>query len=269
MNHAMTVRNRRAISRFRTETQHPTIVRMLQVAHCALISHRLVRLVLAGPQLGAFADAEDRHPAVTSTGFDDVVILFFPQPGSERITVPKTSGDGGFARPLDPNVIFREYTVRHLDEAGLVVDVVLHDSGIASDWARQAESGMSIGVVGPRVSRALPRLPKILAIGDATALPSLSRLSESLGDDVEGDVIIVDGGPDLEMPLSAPTRLNIVRARNAAAAHSLLAGMDLDPDRTYAWLAGESGLVTSLRSHLLSARDFAKDHVQCTGYWRI
>lgn len=265
----MTVRNRRAISRFRTETRHPTIVRMLQVMHSTRISHRLIRLVLAGPQLGAFADAEGRHPAVTSTGFDDVVILFFPQPGSERITVPKASEDGGFARPLDPNVIFREYTVRHLDENGLVVDVVLHDSGIASDWARNAESSALIGAVGPRVSRALPCLPKILAIGDATALPSLSRLSESLGDHVEGDIILVDGGPGLEIPLSAPTRLNIVRACNAADAHSLLADMDLDPDRTYAWLAGESGLVTSLRSQLSSAHDFAKDHVQCTGYWRI
>lgn len=264
----MTLRDRRAISRFRTEVRHPTTVRMVQVAHTALISRRLVRLILSGPELGAFSDAEGRHPAVASTGFDDVVILFFPHPENDRIALPTASGDGGFVRPLDPNVIFREYTVRHLDEAGLVVDVVLHDSGIASDWARQAESGMSIGVVGPRVSRALPRLPKILAIGDATALPSLSRLSESLGDDVEGDIIIVDGGPDLEMPLSAPTRLPIVRAGDAAAVHSLLAGMDLDPDRTYAWLAGESGLVTSLRSHLLSAHDFTKDHLACTGYWR-
>ncbi|MGG7104788.1 siderophore-interacting protein [Rhodococcus sp. 24CO] len=234
----------------------------------ALIAPRLVRLVLSGSQLGAFEDEAGRHQAVVSTGFDDVVLLFFPRLGSERIALPQVSADGGFERPLDTEVIFREYTVRRLDATGLVVDVVLHDAGVASDWVRRAEPGTSIGVVGPRVSRALPSIPRILAIGDSTALPALSRLGESLPVEVEGDIVVIDGGPGLEIPLFAPTGVNVVRAHESVDACSVLSGLGLDATRTYAWLAGEAGLVTSLRSFLLSERGFDKDHVQFTGYWR-
>ncbi|MFE4500436.1 siderophore-interacting protein [Rhodococcus sp. NPDC056743] len=233
-----------------------------------LIAPRLVRLVLSGAQLDVFDDDAGRHPAVASTGFDDVVLLFFPQPGSERIALPKVSADGGFERPLDTDVIFREYTVRRLDATGLVVDIVLHDVGVASDWARRAESGMFVGAVGPRVSRALPCTPKILAIGDSAALPALSRLGESLPRDAEGDIVLIDGGPGLEIPLAAPTRVNVVRVREAVDARRVLPGLDIDANRTYAWLAGESGLVTSLRSYLRNECGFARDRIQFTGYWR-
>ncbi|MGW0043107.1 siderophore-interacting protein [Rhodococcus sp. NPDC003348] len=241
---------------------------MLQVVHTTQVEPRLVRLHLAGPQLGAFTDDAGRHPAVVSTGFDDVAILFFPQPGTERIALPEVAGDGGFVMPVNPDVIYREYTVRRLDSTGLVVDVILHDVGVATDWARRAGPGTPIGVVGPRVSRALPRTERILAVDDATALPALTRLAETLPRDAEGELVLVDGGPGLDLPIPAPAGVTVTRTAGADATYRALSELDLQPARTYAWLAGEAALVTSLRRHLVGERDFPKDHVQFTGYWR-
>jgi NADPH-dependent ferric siderophore reductase len=36
----------------------------------------------------------------------------------------------------------------------------------------------------------------------------------------------------------------------------------------YAWLAGEAGLVRTLRRHLANDRDVAKPSITFTGYWR-
>ncbi|MGH8964779.1 MAG: siderophore-interacting protein, partial [Actinomycetes bacterium] len=45
-------------------------------------------------------------------------------------------------------------------------------------------------------------------------------------------------------------------------------GLDLDGEPLYAWLAGESSVVTTLRRHLVRDRGVDRRAVTFMGYWR-
>jgi NADPH-dependent ferric siderophore reductase len=146
----------------------------------------------------------------------------------------------------------------------------------------------------------------LLLAGDETAVPALSAIAEALprgtGARVllevptEDDVLDLDVPPDVRLtwlprrcgsvthPLGA-----LLTAAVCAAADELGGGPatddpgDVDPDALvwevpdaepgagpsrYAWLAGEAGVVTGLRRHLLREAGFDRRSVAFMGYWR-
>jgi NADPH-dependent ferric siderophore reductase len=146
----------------------------------------------------------------------------------------------------------------------------------------------------------------LLLAGDETAVPALSAIAEALprgtGARVllevptEDDVLDLDVPPDVRLtwlprrcgsvsrPLGA-----LLTAAVCSAADELGGGPaaedpdDIDPDALvwgvpdiepgaapsrYAWLAGEAGVVTGLRRHLLREAGFDRRSVAFMGYWR-
>ncbi len=145
----------------------------------------------------------------------------------------------------------------------------------------------------------------LLLAGDETAVPAISAIAEALpygtGARVLLEVPTEDDVLDLEVP--ADVRLTWLPRRCGATTHPLGAlltaavcaaaadiggadaaadGDDLDPDAlvwevpagsgegaaAYAWLAGEAGVVTGLRRHLLREAGFDRRSVAFMGYWR-
>jgi len=90
--------------------------------------------------------------------------------------------------------IIRTYTHRAIDAANnhIVIDFVNHgDNGPASAWARNAQIGDELGVamkIRPTVH--YPSVDWYLLVGDATALPVLTVILESLPSTAKGHMIL-------------------------------------------------------------------------------
>ncbi|EFV90088.1 putative iron utilization protein [Dietzia cinnamea P4] len=170
---------RRPRNPHRAESRQPTALRRVRVRAVEPLAPELVRVTLEGDELGEIAtDAGDAVPAVRSPSFDDVVVFCLPDPVTGEVTLPVPAPGGGLGHPPGSAALVREYTVRSLRDGALAVDLVRHASGAGVRWLESVRPGDALTIVGPRVSRALPAVDRMLAVGDATALPALARLIE-------------------------------------------------------------------------------------------
>lgn len=246
------------------------MLRTLVVARVERVSAGIRRVVLTGAELGAFERDGRAVAAVRSPAFDDVVVLCLPDPETGETALPVPAEGGGLRPPARGVLVAREYTVRGLAGGEMSVDLVEHADGPTMRWLATVQPGDEVVVVAPRVSRDLPRADRLLALGDATALPALARLLESWPPAVVGAVAI-----SLPAGVEAP-RL----ARPQGVSVEVLSGAPGDPGpllrslasrvlpTDFAWVAGEAGLVGEVRRQLV-AGGLEPDRIQFTGYWRL
>ncbi|WP_433651333.1 siderophore-interacting protein [Micromonospora zamorensis] len=145
----------------------------------------------------------------------------------------------------------------------------------------------------------------LLLAGDETAVPAISSICERLPLDTRGVVLLEVPHADDVLPLVAPPGVEVrwmtrgvdgygsrlVPAVAAAADHLLVprasattqpvSDVDVDteilwevPEEVataplYAWLAGEAGVIRTLRRHLVAERGLDRRAVAFMGYWRL
>jgi NADPH-dependent ferric siderophore reductase len=147
---------------------------------------------------------------------------------------------------------------------------------------------------------------RLLLVGDETAVPAVGSILGSLPHDARGAAFLeVPCATDMQQ-LAAPPGISVtwlpragapVGERTIAAVGAHLgfapdaAAADVDPDlwetptysssgeaiaatdapapeRRYAWIAGEAGMVTTLRRHLVRDLGLPRHQVAFMGYWR-
>lgn len=211
-----------------------------QVLRREQLSDHLVRLVLGGPGLAGFV----------STGVPDEWV---------GLIVP-----GQFQS--------RYYTVRSWSGGELVVDVVVHEVGLVTEWARRdgADSclGETVTITEPKGSFALPAgAGWVLLVGDLTAMPAMARIAES----VDLPTRIWAEVPD-SLPGYLPDRAEVTWLEPPGAGRSRLAevveGIDWPPGEGYFWMAGESAQMRAIRKHLMRERRLSSAAYDVMGYWR-
>ncbi|RII18918.1 Vibriobactin utilization protein ViuB [Streptomyces sp. YIM 130001] len=236
------------------------------------------RVDLGGSDIGRMASA----------GRDQRIKLFLPHPGQDAPVMPELTDDWYAAwRALDPAVrgIMRTYTIRDLNAATLTVDFALHGTAApASRWATRARAGDRIGVFAPVDAENAAydfRPPEdtewLLLAGDESALPAIAAILEHLpaGLPVRVWIELRDAADRQPLPTRADatvTWLTDERAtsgpppsdRTAQAVRTAL----LPTGTPYAWIAGESSSVKSLRRHLVSERGMDRTRIKFSGYWR-
>ncbi|MEV8222294.1 siderophore-interacting protein [Dietzia maris] len=281
---------RRPRNPHRAESWQPTALRRVRVRAVEPLAPERVRVTLEGDELGEFTTANSAGatgsaaagdtglvPAVRSPSFEDVVVFCLPDPDTGEVTLPVPAPGGGLGHPPGGAALVREYTVRSLRDGALCVDLVRHASGAGVHWLEAVRPGDELTIVGPRVNRALPAVDRMLAVGDATALPALARLIEERPPKLALDVLAAVPDPSAlprtVLPAVSPADADRVRVRVVAAApgsaDELIDALTAAALPTgFAWVAGESGMVTAVRRHLL-ARGQEADRVQFTGYWRL
>ncbi|GAA1888605.1 siderophore-interacting protein [Asanoa iriomotensis] len=149
-----------------------------------------------------------------------------------------------------------------------------------------------------------PSGARLLIAGDETAVPAVASILSRLSADSRGEVVLEIPHPSDALPLAAPEGVRIswvcrdgehdYGSRLVAAVRHVVAGHrtpvpsgvrgvvdDLEPDGDiwevpeegasgdrYAWLAGESAAITTLRRHLVKELGWDRKSVAFMGYWR-
>jgi NADPH-dependent ferric siderophore reductase len=235
---------------------------LLEVTAVRRPTPRTVRVTFSGSGL----DSLEGWP-------DQQLKLLFPPPG-RPVRLPSDDDDdvmrwyqAYLAIPEDERPVMRSYTVRSRDRGTIDVEFVLHASadGPATTWARTAAPGDVLGRYGPDVAyrRPVPKAETVLLAGDETALPAIATLLSEV-DNAVAFVEVPDAAEEQPLPVrwlhrdGAPHGTKLLEA---------VRGASLGPGAA-AWLAGEAGMVRSLRRHLVGERGLAKDVIEFTGYWR-
>ena len=211
----------------------------------------MVRVVLGGPDLERF---EPNDVA------DQYVKLLFPRPGAERV-----------AR--------RTYTVRAWDGTArrLTVDVAVHgDEGLAGPWARDAQVGDEVLLLGPGGGYVPdPAADWHLLIGDESALPAIAVALERLPEGTVARAFVEVEGAGDEVPLTAPVSATVVWLHRLGVPRGDLlveavTAMDFPDGQPQLFLHGEAGFVRTLRRHLLAQRQVPRGlAASVSGYWRL
>ena len=229
--------------------------------------------------------------AVTAGPDQRIKVLLSPPDGSE-LRLP--SGPEWYtewcAQPVDERFIMRTYTVRALraDIAELDVEFVLHGvNGPASAWVSGARIGDRVGLILPfsvdtTSTKGLlhsgvdyiPRPTSIrrILVADETALPALAGILEQLPAAVHATVFVEVPDPRDIRPLSMPGTADITWVTPAGddpiSLLEALKSADLPYDADYAWVAGESSMIKSVRRHLVNTVGMPKSTISFQGYWK-
>lgn len=235
--------------------------RELTVLRVERIGQAFQRIVLGGEALDGFV----------SQGFDDHTKLFFPQAGSV-FTPPEVTDEGiNWGEGVRPAT--RDYTPLYdAERHELAYDFYIHDGGIASRWALEANIGDKLVIGGPRGSLVVPEdYAWQLYVCDESGMPALRRRLESIAKlPVRPAIhaIVTVGDATYQDYLAHLSGFNItwVIGHNEQAVADHLAALAVPEEDYFIWLTGEGKGVKRL------SRQFETDAidpqlVRASAYW--
>jgi NADPH-dependent ferric siderophore reductase len=214
-----------------------------QVLRREQLSDHFVRIVLGGPDLSGFE----------STGIPDEWV---------GLVVP-----GQFQS--------RYYTVRSWkpstgsgQAAELTLDIVVHEVGLVTEWARLDVVGATVTVTEPKGSFALPEgAGWLLLVGDLTALPAMARIAESV--DLPTRLWVEAPDPVAGyLPSGAEAQWSTPPGDGASSLAEVVEGIDWPDGEGYFWMAGESSQMRAIRKHLMREVKLPSTAYDVMGYWR-
>ncbi len=236
--------------------------------HVRAVEYRtphLARVTLAGPELAGLAV---EHPAAS-------VRLLLPSPGTEEVVVP-TWKDNEFLLPGGERPVIRTFTPRRVDPAGLELDleIVIHESGVASGWAASAKPGDPAAVSGPGRGYVVDHdASAFLLAGDESAIPAISQLLEALPAATPVRAHIEVAHPDARLALPDHPRATVAwwdlpaGGPRGEALVGAVGRSQLDSG-SRVWAAGEAATMQRLRRHLFDDRGLPRVQATVRGYWK-
>jgi len=170
----------------------------------------------------------------------------------------------------------RNYTIRRRGKSEVTFDVVLHEHGVATGWARQASPGDRLVLDHARSwYRPEATTDWQLLIADLSGLPALARILEESTAGVAASVIVeVADESDLDY-LAVPPSVDVVTTigtGNGCAASrlpDLVRAFTHPRGRGYCWFAGEARATREVRKHLRADHGWNADQYDIVGYWRF
>jgi NADPH-dependent ferric siderophore reductase len=163
----------------------------------------------------------------------------------------------------------RYYTVRSHAHGELVVDVVLHEVGLVTEWVVRDDCvGSTVTITEPKGSfDPPPEAGWLMLVGDLTGLPAMARIAEttSLPTRIWAEV------PDA-LPGYLPDTPDVTWLESPSGEHSRLAevveSLEWPAGDGYFWMAGESAQMRAIRKHLMRERRLPSSAYDVMGYWR-
>jgi NADPH-dependent ferric siderophore reductase len=160
----------------------------------------------------------------------------------------------------------RYYTVRSYAGAALVLDIVIHDEGLVTQWAQTDCVGDVVGISAPKGSFELPPDASwVVLVGDLTGLPAIARIGETVTLPVTAYVETPDHALDgyTDLPI---TWVDAPGPEESGLAE-LVRGLDWPEGPGYFWMAGESAQMRDIRRHVRQDLAMASTAYDVMGYW--
>lgn len=258
-------------------------VSFIQVTNITRITPHMTRVTFDADHLD---DSVGQAP-------DQQVKLCFPRPGQQLPVLPEQDDDATswyqafLAIPEDERPWMRSFTIRRRVPGAntIEIDFVLHgDTGPATSWAGSARPGHQLGMVGPSAAYARPvsltdsiaDSDWLLLAGDETALPAIGTLLEALpeGTRAMAYIEVADDSEQQTFETAGDVTIHWLHRNGTPTGRSdvlidAVRRAEFPPGRPFAWLAGESGAVRTLRRHLVDNRKLDKRSIDFSGYWRF
>lgn len=244
----------------------------VRVAAVERLSPTFVRITFTGDDLDLFAD----------NGLDQRFKVVLPLPDLGFSTMP--TGPNWYAAwrslPVEQRNPIRTYTVRAVRPALREVDVdfALHgDIGPASRWASAATVGDQAGFIGPDARHDGPHggieysrcEGPVLLAGDETAAPAILSILPTV---VRATVLLEVPCESDVLPSPAPDGVCVRWLARGGAPHGslLVPAVRAVSSSSFdsAWIAGEAGVVRTLRRTLIDVHGLARESITFMGYWR-
>lgn len=247
--------------------------RPLEVIRRQQITPRMVRVTLGGAAMDEIKSMapDDNIRIQIPEAFDDIplppVVEFQPF----RLVYPENAPPG----------VIRALTVRALrpEQQELDIEIALHDVGILSRWAMQARHGQRVTVSGPGGSTLWDGMAeRFYLLGDATALPAISRFVETLPSGTAATVVAeVEDAAEEQMwlhPAGTTLRTTWLHRNGQTAGQTTLiedviGDLPAPNASTVIFAAGESATMRRVRRRMAELwPHLSKDQQSISGYWK-
>lgn len=195
-----------------------------------------------------------------------------------RVTI---AADGGFESTGIPDEWIaltvpgqfqtRYYTVRSHEAGAIVLDIVIHDEGLVTQWAQTDCVGDVVGLSAPKGSFELPSDASwVVLVGDLTALPAIARIGESVSLPVTAYVETPDHPLDdyTDLPITWVARPDSAGpGAEQSGLAELVRGLTWPEGTGYFWMAGESAQMREIRRHVRHDVGMPSTGYDVMGYW--
>ena len=164
----------------------------------------------------------------------------------------------------------RYYSVRSIDGSTLVLDVVVHEVGLVTEWALGDPVGQRVTITEPKGSF-LPPVDAawLLLVGDLTALPAMARIAATHGGSLPTRIVAeVPADSRIEGYFSDGVDVDWQPGDGESRLAEIVEGLDWPEGEGYFWMAGESAQMRAIRKHVMRERKLPSTHYDVMGYWR-
>lgn len=250
-------------------TSKPPIVQdVFIVKSKEYITPSFIRVVLTG-NVSIFKDAvlgDNNKVFIPPKGVDKVHMRHFDNDTNEWILPPK-----------EVLPFMRTYTHRAIDmeKSEITIDFVNHGkTGPGSTWALESKPGSELGVAMKLNKKELVKDSNwYLLVGDATAIPVLSVILESLPSTVKGVCIIEVHGKEDEQALTTKADIEFKWMYNSTPEKGNylideVKKVIVPKSSKYGYVACESSSVKEIRNYLRKDLNWSADELQAYSYWK-
>ncbi|WP_353145262.1 siderophore-interacting protein [Chryseobacterium sp.] len=246
----------------------PTAQIVAEVTRKEYITDHFIRVYLYSPEVQLFKG--------TTVGDNNKIAV--PPAGLNEIHFPTLDENHQWVYPpkeLAPAI--RTYTHRGIDleKNELIIDFVDHgDGGPASKWVREAEADSKLGVMMRLDGKELyPEANWYLLVGDATAIPVISAILETLPATAKGVCIIEVHGKEDEQQLKTQADIEFKWLYNSQPQISsgiadIVRNIEIPETAKFGYIACEFSSVKEIRTYLRKEKNWTSQELYAYSYWK-
>lgn len=239
-----------------------------EVTRKEYITNHFIRVYLHSPEVHLFKN--------TTIGDNNKIAI--PPVGLNEVHFPAIDENHEWVYPpkeVAPTI--RTYTHRGIDleKNEIFIDFADHgDGGPASRWAREAKAGAKLGIMMRLDGKELyPEAEWYLLAGDATAIPVLSAILETLPETAKGICIIEVQGKEDEQILKTKADIEFKWLHNSEPlVSSEIAGVvksiDIPETSKFGYVACEFSTVKEIRTYLRKEKNWTSKELYAFSYWK-
>jgi NADPH-dependent ferric siderophore reductase len=236
--------------------------RLLTVKKAWRLTPNMIRVIFAGPELDGFPEGRE--------GGNCKLLIPDHDESKEHFAARLSEGQ---------SLVKRTYTVRKFDAGTqeLSIDFVAHgDEGPASRWASHATAGDFLGFAGPSTPKVAHfEADWYLVAADPSAIPVAAAALEAMPREAKGvaifEITSEEDRQDIDMPKGIEVHwlLHADPHHASTAQETLIRSLDWPAGRVQTCIAGESGVIRTLRAFLSQEKQVPREDTYISGYWKI